>query len=113
MMLRGSRLLRARAVLRHPKPGAACEAAWTTVRFSAAMLFGYGAAALVSVAALSFPMDVVQASIAGMMLSFIALPGVAILVFAVRDIHKLVLFLTAILVPLAVMAWLGWQRSAM
>lgn len=81
-------------------------------RIVAAVLGGYGLAALTSVAALALPIDRTQAVVTGMLASFIVYACAVIWVFAVRSARRAWLGLLAAAVPLLLAAWPLWTASA-
>ena len=74
-------------------------------RIIAALLGGYGLAALSSVAVLALPMSKPQAVIAGMLASFLVYAGAVVWVFAVRSAMRAWAGLIIVAVPLSLMAW--------
>lgn len=74
-------------------------------RIVAALFGGYALAALSSVAVLAFPMNKVQAVIAGQLASFLVYAGAVIWVFAVRSALKAWMGLIIVAVPLGLAAW--------
>lgn len=77
-------------------------------RIVAAVVGGYGLAALGSVAALALPMDRPQAVITGMLTSFAIYAGAVVWVFAVRSALRAWLGLLIAAVPLLLAAWSVW-----
>ncbi|MEZ5763048.1 MAG: DUF3649 domain-containing protein [Xanthobacteraceae bacterium] len=74
-------------------------------RIIAALLGGYGLAALSSVAVLALPMSKPQAVIAGMLASFLVYAGAVVWVFAVRSATRAWAGLIILAAPLSLMAW--------
>ncbi|WP_144107909.1 DUF3649 domain-containing protein [Paraburkholderia sp. BCC1886] len=81
-------------------------------RIAAAVLGGYGLAALASVAALALPIDRTQAVVTGMLASFIVYACAVIWVFAVRSARRAWLGLLVAAVPLLLAAWPVWTAAA-
>lgn len=74
-------------------------------RIIAALLGGYGLAALSSVAVLALPVSKPQAVIAGMLASFLVYAGAVIWVFAVRNAWRAWAGLLLAALPLLLAAW--------
>ena len=74
-------------------------------RILAALLGGYGLAALASIAALALPLDRSQAVLTGMQASFLIYAGAAIWVFAARSAARAWAGLVIVAVPLSLAAW--------
>ena len=74
-------------------------------RIIAALLGGYGLAALSSVAVLALPVSKPQAVIAGMLASFLVYAGAVIWVFAVRNAWRAWGGLLLAALPLLLAAW--------
>ena len=81
-------------------------------RIIAALLGGYGLAALTSVATLLLPMRLTEAVLTGLMLSFLVYVGAVIWVFAVRSATRAWVGLAIAAVPLGLAAWWVTQGDA-
>ena len=81
-------------------------------RIVAAILGGYGLAALTSIAALALPMPVTEAVFTGMLASFAVYAGAVVWVFAVRSATRAWVGLIVVAVPLALAAWWATKGAA-
>ena len=77
------------------------SAAATFSRIAAALLGGYGIAALASVAVLALPMSKPQAVLTGMLASFLVYAGAVVWVFAARSAGRAWVGLLVVAAPLA------------
>ena len=74
-------------------------------RIRAALLGGYGLAALASVAALALPLDPPQAVLTGMQASFAIYACAVVWVFAARSAGRAWAGLVIVALPLSLAAW--------
>ncbi|KAF1023393.1 MAG: hypothetical protein GAK30_00596 [Paracidovorax wautersii] len=81
-------------------------------RIVAAVLGGYGVAALVSVAAVAWSASPVEGVMAGMLLSFLAYAAAVVWVFAARSATRAWAGLVTVALPLAALAWLVARGAA-
>lgn len=77
-------------------------------RIVAAVFGGYALAALASIAPLALPVDVSQAVLSGMLVSFIVYAAAVIWVFAARSAARAWAGLLAVALPLLLAACLVW-----
>ena len=109
-------LLPRRGVPRRAAVRAALAKVWATgplvSRIVAAILGGYGLAALASVAALVLPMQVTEAVFTGMLASFAVYAGAVVWVFAVRSATRAWVGLIVVAMPLALAAWWATKGAA-
>ncbi len=81
-------------------------------RIVAAVLGGYGLAALASVAAVALPISRPQAVLTGMLASFAVFTGAVVWVFAVRSALRAWAGLLVAALPLGAVAWSVWAAAA-
>ena len=109
-------LLQQRLVPRRAAVRATLAKVWATgplvSRIVAAILGGYGLAALTSIAALALPMPVTEAVFTGLLASFAVYAGAVVWVFAVRSATRAWAGLIVVAMPLALAAWWATKGAA-